>query len=108
MGRVRITSRIMPWTVEQGRKADLAVLKMAVDIDRVAKMLAPHETGALQSSGTVERIGQAHYQVRYGGGSVPYARRRHFENKRNPGTLLYLERAGDSTARNARRYMAGI
>jgi hypothetical protein len=54
----------MPWTVEQGRKADLAVLKMAVDIDRVAKMLAPHETGALQSSGTVERIGQAHYQVR--------------------------------------------
>lgn len=108
MGRVRFTSRIKQWTAETERKADRAVLEMATDIHRVSSILAPRDTGALVSSGRIQRQGSAHYSVIFGGGRVPYARRRHYENRLHPGTLRYLERAGDSTSRNARRYLGGL
>lgn len=107
-GRVRFTSRISKWTDETERKLDIAVLTAATDIDRTAKMLAPHETGTLAKSGRVERIGPRHYKVIFGGGSVPYARRRHFENQKTPSSLRYLEKAGDATSRNFKRYLKGI
>lgn len=108
MGRVRITSRIKEWTKETESKLDLAVLEMATDIHRVAGVLAPKDTRALVNSGRIKKEGLAHYQVIFGGGSVPYAKRRHYENKKTPGSLKYLERAGDSTARNLTRYLRGI
>lgn len=107
-GRVRVTHRINQWREGTERKLDAAVLTMATDIQRVATTLAPVETGNLASSGRIEREGEAHYTVIFGGNRVPYARRRHYENKKNPGTLKYLERAGDSTARNIKRYLKGI
>lgn len=107
-GRVRVTHRIDKWTSTTKRKLDFAVLTMATDIDRAAKTLAPHDTGALASSGRISREGAAHYKIIFGGSSVRYARRRHFENKKNPGTLKYLERAGDSVSRNVKRYLRGI
>jgi hypothetical protein len=108
MGRVRVTSRIGKWTSTTERKLDLAVLEIATDIDRVATTLAPHATGALANSGRVVRDGSAHYRVIYGGGAIPYARRRHYENKKTPSSLRYLERAGDQAARNINRYLRGI
>ncbi len=81
---------------------------MATDIHRVSSMLAPKASRALVNSGRIKREGEAHYKVIFGGGSVPYARRRHYENKKTPSSLRYLERAGDSTGRNVKRYLRGI
>jgi hypothetical protein len=105
---VRFTSRIKQWTAETDKKLDGAVLEMATDIDRGAKILGPKATRALVNSGRIKRKGQAHYSVIFGGGSVPYARRRHFENKKTPSSLRYLERSGDSVSRNVKRYIKGI
>lgn len=105
---VRFTSRIKEWTSETAMKMDFAVLEMATDIHRVSAMLAPKDKRNLVNSGRIQREGQAHYKVIYGGGSVPYARIRHFENKKTPSSLRYLENAGDSTSRNIKRYLRGI
>lgn len=108
MGRVRFTSRIKEWTGSTEQKLDIAVLEMATDIHRQSGVLAPKLTRALVNSGKITKVGKGHYTVSYGGGSVPYARRRHYENKKHPSTLKYLERAGDNVSRNAKSYLRGI
>lgn len=108
MGRVRFTSHIKQWTADTERKLDVAVLEMATDIHRVASILAPKASRALVNSGRISREGQAHYKVTFGGGAVPYARRRHYENKKTPSSLRYLENAGDATGRNIKRYLRGL
>lgn len=108
MGRVRFVSHIKKWEEDTEEKLDFAVLQMATDIHRVASTLAPKASRALINSARIQREGQAHYKVIFGGGAVPYALRRHFENKKTPSSLLYLERAGDSTSRNFKRYIANI
>ena len=60
-----------------------------------AQMLAPHLTGALKADGRIEETANG-FNVVFGSEAVPYARRRHYENKLHPDTLLYLERAGES------------
>lgn len=69
---------------------------MGVTVNR-AQMLAPVDTGALRSSGRVVEKGSKVSAV-FGGADVgvPYARRREFENRKNPQTLHYLRLAGDS------------
>lgn len=99
---VSVTSRVIEWASKKERDLDLAVLQMATDIDRTSAQLAPTLTRALVNSKRIERAGMAHYKVSY---NTPYARRRHFENKKNPGTLRYLESAGDAAARNIRKYV---
>lgn len=108
MGNVRFTSHIKQWTDKTERQLDLAVLEIATDVHRVAKINSPKETRALTNSARIKRQGQAHYKVIFGGDQVPYARRRHFENKKTPKSLLYLERAGDAAGRNIKRYLKGI
>lgn len=99
-GRVTVTSTLVSkWLPNTERSLDIAVLEMATDIDRVAKQLAPRATGALKKSGRIERLGNADYAITFGGSDVPYARRRHYENRKSPQTLRYLERAGDSVSR---------
>jgi hypothetical protein len=105
---VKFTSRIKEWTADTERKLDVAVLEMATDIHRVSAMLAPRDTGALRSSGRIVRNGVADYSVIFGGSSVPYARRRHYENKKTPSSLRYLERGGDSVSNNVARYLRGL
>lgn len=105
---VRVTSRLKQWTDKTERKLDEAVLEMATDIHRVSGMLAPKDTRALVNSGRIVRNGVANYSIIYGGGPVPYARRRHYENKKTPSSLRYLERGGDSVSRNVKRYLRGI
>lgn len=108
MGNVRFTSRIKHWNAASEGKIDLAVLEMATDIHRTSAILAPKDSRALVNSGRIERKGSASYSVVYGGGAVPYARRRHFENRLHPGTLAYLERAGDAAGRNVKRYLRSL
>lgn len=105
---VRFTSRIKQWSEKTEKKLDLAVLEIATDIDRAAAILSPKASRALMNSGRISREGVAHYKVIYGGGQVPYARRRHYENKKTPSSLRYLERAGDATSRNIKRYLKDI
>lgn len=108
MGNVRFTSNITQWTVKTAAKLDVGILAMATDIHRVASMLAPKDSRALVNSGRIKRNGPGNYSVIFGGGSVPYARRRHFENKKNPQTLKYLQNAGEAAKRNIGRYVVGL
>lgn len=84
-------------SLERGMKAGL--LEMATDIQRVAADRAPIDSGALRNSGTVEPVRNG-YRIRFGSARVPYARRRHYENRKNPSTLGYLAKAGDNVARS--------
>ena len=103
---VRVIDKLPKWTVDTERKMDKAVLVMATDIHRTASMLAPRDTGNLLSSGRINRKGWAYYSISFGGGAIRYARRRHFENRKNPQTLLYLQRAGDNITRgDIKRYI---
>lgn len=105
MGSVNVSSHVIQWASKEEAALDRAVLGMATDIDRTSALLAPRLTGALINSKRINHKGIAHYSVSYGSYQVPYARRRHFENKKNPGTLQYLERAGDSVKGNLQKYL---
>lgn len=83
------------------------MLELATTIHRDAGNLAPRDSGALVASGKIERKGVGHYQIQFGGGQVKYAKRRHYENHKNPQTLLYLLKAGDRNAKNFVRYVKG-
>lgn len=108
MGRVRVTSNVIPWSVKKSQDFDATVLEMATDIDRIAKVIAPKASRALVNSARIVRRGVASYRVIFGGGPVRYARRRHFENKKTPSSLRYLQRAGDSVRDNRQRYLRNI
>ena len=106
MGRVTVTSRMSQVIREEEAKMDAALGEWASDTHNVAGRLAPHETGALQNSGRIEREKPLEWSVTFGNNQVPYARRRHYENYLNPHTLNYLERAGDQNSRNfVQRYL---
>jgi hypothetical protein len=91
-----LMSKVVPMKL---RQLQASALEMATDVHRRAIMLAPVETGALRNSGRVERLSLAAYRIIFGSDRVPYARRRHFENFKNPQTVRYLYRAGDSVKR---------
>jgi len=97
-----LSSVFVPKAIQE---MDLVALEMATDVHRVATILAPKDSRALVNSGRVIRQKLAEYVIRFGGSgngfSVPYALRRHFENMKNPQTLLYLERGGDSVKRSS-------
>lgn len=86
------------WDSTQGLERGLA--EMATDIHKRATILAPKQTRALVNSGNIRRTGTAEYTISFGSSKVPYARRRHFENKKNPQTLGYLSKAADGIARS--------
>lgn len=107
MGRVRVTSRIKEWARAEARSIDIGLLDFATVVHRDAGNLAPVDTAALVKSGRVKKVSQGHYQIIFGGGAVRYAKRRHYENRKNPQTLGYLRRAGDANVRNIKRYIEG-
>lgn len=103
---VKVTSILVSsWLPKKEAELDVAVLRMATDIDRQAKILAPKASRALVNSSRITREKSAHYTVSFGGGSVAYALIRHYINKKNPGTLKYLERSGDNVSKNVRKYL---
>lgn len=99
----KLSSSIVPQKIEE---LQTAALEMAIDIQRRAVLIAPIQTGALRNSGRVERLATAAYRIIFGSDRVPYARRRHFENKKNPQTIRYLFKAGDSVKReHVKKYL---
>ena len=103
---VKITTNVN-WQRKHQQQQQAGLLRFVTDVHRLATVYAPVETGHLRASGRVERITDG-YKVKFGGStgsfSVPYAKRRHFENRKNPQTLRYLERAGKQTEKNASKY----
>lgn len=71
-----------------------------------ARMLAPVLSGDLKMNGRVEKIPNG-VSVVFGDSRIPYARRRHFENRKNPATINYLERAGNQTKKEGFIIMKG-
>lgn len=106
---VRVTSILSSkWLIKETHKLDAAVAEMATEIHANAGILAPFDKGNLAASGVVRRRKAGDYVIQFGGSgngfSIPYAKRRHYENNKNPQTLLYLERAGDGVARKGLRH----
>lgn len=96
------------WLPNAIRIADDASLEMATDIHRRASMLAPKDKGNLVASGRIEKHEKGGYAVVFGGGRVPYAKLRHEVNRKNPQTVGYLHKAGDSVTRgNVTKYIRG-
>lgn len=83
------------------QKLSSATEKMCQSVRQLAQILAPVDTGDLRASGRVEREGEVGHSVVFGGQNVkvPYAKRRHYENRKNPQTLRYLERAGEAVVK---------
>lgn len=100
MGRVTVTSRMSQVVDKLTNDMDLGLGKWAADTHNTAQRIAPHQTGNLRNSGRIERVEPLHWMVSFGNSQVPYARRRHYENKLNPQTLRYLERPGDQNSKN--------
>lgn len=71
-----------------------------------ARMIAPVLSGDLKMNGRVEKIENG-VSVVFGDSRIPYARRRHFENRKNPATTNYLEQAGDQTKKEGFIVMKG-
>jgi len=78
---------------ENVRKAQKdALLEFTLIIQNAAKKKAPYDTGTLRRSITssFETLSSLRTKI---GSPVPYARRRHFENKKNPRIKFYLTNA---------------
>lgn len=75
-----------------------ALAKMGDSVHNRARLFAPELTGALKDDGDVVQRNLS-VVIGFGGLSVPYARRRHYENNKHPQTKRYLERAGDAVGR---------
>src|SRR5438128_12456902 len=76
----RFTSRMAEFIGKSDAAMDMALATMAVDIERMSKMQVPHDTGALQNSGSIRRKGLKKYSVEY---NKPYARRWEYETPRH-------------------------
>ena len=101
---VKVTSRINEWGAKKQADMDRSLLELATTIHRNASQLAPRDKGNLIASGRIEKKGNG-YAVSFGGGSIPYGKRRNYENRKNPHTTHYLDRAGDKNSKNFSRYL---
>ncbi len=100
MGSVSIN--VKPnWGDDISSKLRLGLLEMATDIHRRSAILAPKDTRALVNSGTITPTPSG-YSIIYGSSRVPYALIRHEVNKKNPGSLRYLEKGAESVVRGAK------
>lgn len=76
------------------------MIRMGNDMANRARYNAPYLTGALRNSIRVSEAGASNVIVMAGGEvgrfSVPYARRREFENNAHPSTRYYMTRAFNS------------
>jgi hypothetical protein len=108
---MRVKTTIIPnWDGKIHKNMQAALLDMAADIDKRAKILAPKLTRALVNSALISpsKLSDT-YTVSFGSSKVPYARRRHYENKKNPQTIGYLTKAGESVARGSTgKYFRGV
>lgn len=92
---VIIVDNFDKWFESEEKSVNVRLARKAADISRLSKAYAPVLTGELRSSHRVEKTANG-YDVTV---NTPYARRRHFENRKNPNTKQYLKRAGDTITR---------
>lgn len=78
--------------------------RMLSDIHQQAVLNAPKKSRALINSGRFKMESGLKGKVTFGGGDVPYAKRREYENKLHPSTRFYLKRAGQSVSSKADSY----
>lgn len=102
------TSNSSKWLANESQTLRRAERSMAQVMLNRATIIAPVESGALVESGRVEDNPNGGVSVIFGGNGVPYARRRHYENKKNPQTLHYLKRAGDSVVKEGPKKYIGL
>lgn len=101
----RVISNQSRFVKSETKRLKQAERLIANTIKARAVVLAPKLTGDLQANGRVLVVNGG-LRVKFGDEDVPYARRRHFENKKNPQTLNYLQRAGDSVMKESiKRYV---
>lgn len=101
-----VVSKLGKWASDESKVASRVEKSLSQVILYRARMLAPVLTGALVDDGRVVDNPMGGKSVIFGSPSVPYARRRHYENRKNPQTLYYLQRAGESVAKeNIKRYV---
>ena len=113
--RVVVTSRMSEVIADNVQMLDKAVLDMSTDIHRESQILAPKDTRALVKTGRIERLGEADYQVVYGGNyqglSVPYARIHELGGWTGRGYSVYINpkgylgTPGDRASRNIMKYI---
>lgn len=97
---VKFIDKSSEFIKSQEKDYSSATSMMCNSIVQLASILAPvGDTGDLRASGRVVKEGNNGSSAVFGGGKVKYACRRHYENRKNPQTLLYLERAGDAVAK---------
>lgn len=89
---------VKDWVGKLGQATEEGLFDMITDVHKRAVILAPVEDGHLANSGKIEKITRG-YSLTFGSSRVPYARRRHFENNKNPQTKRYLSKAADSVFR---------
>lgn len=81
---------------------DEAMGRVSERILRQAKSNAPFLTGRLRASGQSRQVGDLETAVSFGNRNVPYAVRRHFENRKNPHTRYYLSNAAKTVSSQAK------
>lgn len=94
------------------KNIDVALLEMGQTITNRARGKAPVESGALVNSihteapesGTVLVIAGG----RNGGKTVAYARKREYENCKNPQTKLYMTNSFKEVATNFKQFFKGV
>lgn len=100
-----VKSRLGSFIAGESKKMSRVEKVIADVVLNRSTALAPKDTGDLKANGRVY-VKDGHHVVKFGDNDVPYARRRHFENKKNPQTLGYLKRGGDSVKKeNIKKYV---
>lgn len=89
-----------------------AMMSLAQDTAHQAQIGAPVDSGALVNSIRVQQSGDRTVLILAGGTAggyhVPYARRREFENRKNPGKRYYMKNAFEWAQKNRDGYFKGI
>lgn len=89
-----------------------AMVTAAIGTSNAAKRGAPYDSGALVNSIRVDTTKQNEIFVLAGGNNagkkVPYAKRREYENKKNPQRKFYMHNAFKQLEQNYTKYFKGI
>jgi len=106
MVSVTVNSRLPSFIREKEEQVDDVVLGLAGEIERLTKIVIPHNKGILQSSVRVDKVEPMHYKVTAGEfPNLAYAERMEFDENLNyskPGKKAHaLGDSGDTVASKA-------
>lgn len=108
---MKVINKLLDFVRKNSGAMDVALNRMAVDVERLSKAQVPLKHGQLRSSGSHVKNGPLSYSVSY---NKKYARFQEFggddkrvvKNYSKPGTKsFYLRDAGKEIAKNALNYI---